>query len=91
MYDETLSYISKEIVLEVGGSKKIKLGFMNNITLIYGGMPNRDVFTIALLSYSGYQGYGYNLFYPKDVKNIKVGDKLFRVGNGSPEKLTISQ
>jgi len=89
MDDETLSYIDKEITLEVGDSTKIKLGFMNNVTLIYSGMPNRDVFSIGILSYSGYQGYGYNLFYPKNTKSIKVGNKTFRVVNVSPERLTI--
>ena len=81
MKNEALRYITEESTLEVGESTKIKLGFMSNVTLIYGGMPNKDVFTIAILSYSGYQGYGYNLYYPKDAKSIKVGNKVFRIMN----------
>jgi len=89
MDNDTLSYIDKEIILEVGESKKVKLSFINNVTLIYSGMPNKETFSIAILNYSGYQGYGYNLFYQKDTKYIKVRNKTFRVVNVSPERITI--
>ena len=65
--------ISEDIVLGVGEKIKIKFGFMDSMTIIYGGMVSKDVFSLALLFGSGYQGYSYNLYYLADSRNVKIG------------------
>jgi hypothetical protein len=89
MDEDTYGYISNEITLAIGETIKVKLGFVNTVTLVYSGMPSKDVFSIVLLSSSGYQGYSYHLYYPKDSKFIKVGKESFSIVDVSAEKLTL--
>ena len=89
MDQDTYSYISSEINLAVGKKTKIKLGLVNTITLIYGGMPSKDVFSIVLQFSSGYKGYSYNLYYPKDTKSIKLGKESISIINVTSEKLIL--
>lgn len=89
MDEDAYSYISSEINLAIGEKTKIKLGLVNTITLIYSGMPSKDVFSIVLQSSSGYQGYSYNLYYPKDTKSIKLGKESISIINVTPEKLVL--
>jgi hypothetical protein len=89
MDQETYGYITDDITLAVGETTKIKLGFVNTLTIIYGGMPSKDVFTIIIQTSSGYQGYSYNLFYQKDTKTMRIGKESFSVITVSPEKITL--
>jgi len=82
-------YISEEINLLVGQSKKIKLGFVNSFNIVYCGMPNKDVFSLSLMLSSGYQGYGFNLYFPKDLKIVRIHDKEFRLINVNPDMITL--
>lgn len=82
-------YIPEDLTLTVGQSKKIKLGFANNFTMLYCGMPNKDVFSISLMLASGYQGYGINLYFPRNSKSINLQNKIFQVVNVTPELITL--
>lgn len=89
MKDESYGYISADITLKVGEKTKIKLGLVNSVTLIYSGMISKDIFSITLLYGSGYQGYSYNLYYPKESKTIKIGDESYSIVSVSSDKLII--
>lgn len=89
MKNESYGYISEDITLAVGEKTKIKLGLMNSITLIYSGMISKDIFSITLLYGSGYQGYSYNLYYPKESKTIRIGNGSFSIVNVSANQLII--
>jgi len=89
MKKEKFDYISEDIVLGVGEKTKIKFGFMDSITLIYCGMVSKDVFSLALLFGSGYQGYSYNLYFPVDSRNIKIGSISLSVVNVKSEQLIL--
>lgn len=89
MKEDTFGYISDDIILGIGEKTKIKFGFMDSITLIYSGMPSKDVFSIALLFGSGYQGYSYNLYYPKDSKTIKIGAVSLSIVSVQEDTLTV--
>ena len=88
MDGDTYGYIANNITLAIGETTRIKLGFVNTVTLIYSGMPSKDVFSIVIQTGSGYQGYSYNLYYPKDTKTIKVGKESFSIINVTPERIT---
>ena len=89
MKEDTYGYISDDIILGIGEKTKIKFGFMDSITLIYSGMPSKDFFSIALLFGSGYQGYSYNLYYPKDSKKIKIGSVSLSIISVQEDQLTV--
>jgi hypothetical protein len=89
MKKEKFGQISDDIVLEIGEKTKIRFGFIDSITLIYGGMVSKDVFSLALLFGSGYQGYSYNLYYPIDSRNIKIGSISLSVVNVKSEQLIL--
>ena len=79
------------IKLALGEYKKVKVGFAKAIHLLYCGMPNKDTFSIGFLKSEGYQGYGLNIYYPKNANIITINDKEFKVIEVSPEKLVIQQ
>ena len=89
MDEDSYSYIAQDITLAIGETTKIKVGFVNTVTIIYGGMPSKDVFSIVIQTGSGYQGYSYNLYYPKDAKTIKVGKESFSIINVTSEQITL--
>lgn len=89
MKDDSVSYISDDIILRIGESYKIKIGFANTISLMYGGMPSNDSFSITLIEGTGYQGFAYSLFYPKDTRSISIKEKLFQIISINEESITI--
>ncbi len=89
MDENRYGYISDDIILGIGEKTKIKFGFMDSITLIYSGMPSKDFFSIALLFGSGYQGYSYNLYYPKDSKSIKIGSVSLSIVSVKDDQLIV--
>ena len=83
--------MNETITLAPGEYYKLKLGIVKGAHIMYCGMPNKDAFSIAYFRGEGYQGYGLNIFYPKDSKTIKINEIKFRVVNVTPEQLTIQQ
>ena len=79
------------IKLVPGEYKKIKIGFAKAIHLLYCGMPNKDTFSIGYFKSDGYQGYGLNIYYPKNVNVITINNSEFKVIEVSPEKLVIQK
>ena len=89
MAKDEYGYVSDDIVLGVGEKTKIKFGFMDSITLIYGGMVSKDVFSLALLFGSGYQGYSYNIYFPSDSRKIKIGSISLDIINVKSDQLIL--
>ena len=81
----------EKIRLAIGQKRKMKTGFLTSFTIIYCGMPNRDVFSVCLKESSGNQGYAMNLYYPKSSRTIRVGDAEFTVFDVTPEELTVQE
>ncbi len=89
MIKDKYGYISDDIILAIGEKTKLKLGLMDSITLIYCGMISKDVFSIAILFGSGYQGYSYNLYYPIDARSIKIGSIALSIVSVKFEQLIL--
>ena len=79
----------EEFILSVGEKKQIKLSWINSFEIIYCGMPSENVFSVANKESSGYQGFGYNMFYPKEMKIIKINNIEFRVLGIKPDCLKL--
>ena len=54
--------MDKIVVLAIGEGFHLKRG-KDHIT--YAGMPSEDVYSIVQIKASGYQGYSWNLYFPR--------------------------
>jgi hypothetical protein len=74
------------VVLSVGEDVHLRRGKDH---IIYAGMPSDSVYSIVQKKSSGYQGYAWNLFFPKRQQEITIdGVKLF-VESITPEEIRL--
>jgi hypothetical protein len=77
---------SKSVVISVGEDFHLKQGKDH---IIYAGMPSDNVYSIVQKKTSGYQGYSWNLYYPRRRQDITIdGVKVF-VERVTPEEIEI--
>jgi hypothetical protein len=77
--------MTRPIVLSVGEDFHLRRGKDH---IIYAGMPSENVYSIVQKKANGYQGYSWNLFFPKRQQDITIdGVKLF-VENVTPEEIS---
>jgi hypothetical protein len=74
----------KAVVLVVGEKYHLKFG---KDTIIYAGMPSDDVYSIAQRKSSGYQGYAWNLFYPKNRREINIDGVRLYIESVTPDEI----
>ena len=74
------------IVLAVGDDVHLRQGKDH---IIYAGMPSENIYSIVQKRAAGYQGYSWNLFFPKRQQEITIdGVKIF-VENVTPEEIRL--
>ena len=56
-------------ILPVGGSFHLKTG---KDWIVYAGLVNEDVYSLVQLKARGYQGYAWNLYFPRRQQDIVV-------------------
>ncbi len=59
----------KTETLPVGGSFHLRTG---KDWIVYGGLVNEDTYSIVQLKARGYQGYAWNLYFPRRTQDITV-------------------
>lgn len=78
--------VSKVEVLSIGGEFHLKFG---KDRIYYAGMPSEEVYSIVQKKSTGYQGYAWNLFYPRKRRDITIdGIKLY-VERVTPDEIEI--
>ena len=78
--------ISKSVVLAVGQQFHLKVG---KDRIIYAGMPSDDVYSIVQKKANGYQGYAWNLFFPKKQQDITIDGVRLYVEKVSPDEIQL--
>jgi hypothetical protein len=78
--------ISKSVVLAVGQQFHLKAGKDHTI---YAGMPSDDVYSIVQKKANAYQGYAWNLFFPKKQQDITIDGVRLYVERVSPENIQL--
>jgi hypothetical protein len=78
--------LSQAVVLAVGEELHLKLG---RDRIIYAGMPDENVYSIAQRKSTGYQGHAWNLFYPKKRTEIKIDGVKIYVESVTPEEIRL--
>jgi hypothetical protein len=78
--------LSKAFVLTVGESLHLKMG---RDRIIYAGMPGENVYSIVQRKSNGYQGYAWNLFFPKKRTELMIDGIKIYVESVTPEEIRI--
>jgi len=74
------------IVLSVGEDVHLRQG---KDRIIYAGMPSEDVYSIVQKKSKGYQGFAWNLFFPKGRQDITIDGVNIFVENVTPEEIRL--
>lgn len=78
--------LSKAAVLAVGEALHLKIG---KDRIIYAGMPSENVYSIVQRKSNGYQGYAWNLFYPRKQTQIIIDGISIYVESVTPEEIRL--
>jgi hypothetical protein len=58
--------------LKVGEEAKVKRGFITTNAVVYGGMPNDDVYSLIINWTSGNASAAYNLYYSRSQREFEL-------------------
>ncbi len=72
------------IVLAVGETYHLKMG---KDRIVYAGMPSENVYSIIQRKTSGYQGFAWNLYYPRRKTDVNIDGTDIIVESVSPEEI----
>ncbi len=76
----------ESVVLAVGEDVHLRQGKDH---IIYAGMPSENVYSIVQKKANGYQGYSWNLFFPKRRQDITIDGVNIFVENVTPEEIRL--
>jgi hypothetical protein len=77
---------TKSVVLSIGEDFHLKLGKDH---IAYAGMPSEEVYSIAQKKGSGYQGFAWNLYYPKRKRDIIIDGVRLYVERVTPDEIEL--
>jgi hypothetical protein len=78
--------MGKSFVLSVGEDLHLRRGKDH---IVYAGMPSDSVYSIAQRKSNGYQGYAWNLYYPRKQQNITIDGVKVLVDRVTPEEIEL--
>ena len=78
--------MDKSIVLSIGEDFHLQRGKDH---IIYAGMPSDSVYSIAQKKTSGYQGFAWNLYFPKKRQDITIDGVTLYVESVTPEEIVL--
>ena len=75
------------VTLAVGDVHKLRFG---KDRIVYAGMPTEDVYSIVQVKWEFlYRGYAWNLFFPKEERQIRVDGVNLHVETVAPHAITL--
>lgn len=78
--------IGQTIRLQIGEEYHLKRG-KDRIT--YAGMPSEDVYSIVQRKANGYQGFAWNLYFPRNMQEITIDGVGIYVIRVTPREIEI--
>ena len=79
--------MNDSVVLSVGDSYHIRVG---KDRIVYAGMPNENVFSIAQMKWEFfYRGYSWNLYFPKGQSTIRIDGVNIQEDSVTPEEIKL--
>ena len=80
-----------EYTLRLGESAKVKPGFFKSTeSIIYSGMASENIYSIVVTWTFGYNSMAYNLFFPKNQKEIRTPKGRLEVDYVSGDEIRFS-
>jgi len=76
--------MSELITLSVGEGFHLRRGKDH---IAYAGMPSDNVYSIVQKKQSGYQGFAWNLFFPKKTQGINIDGVNIFIENVTPDEI----
>jgi hypothetical protein len=78
--------MGKRVILGIG--EDFHLRFSKD-HIAYAGMPAEEVYSIVQKKSSGYQGFAWNLFYPRNRQDITIDGVKVWVERVTPEEIEL--
>ena len=78
--------MDRTVMLSVGESVHLRLG---KDYILYAGMPSEGVYSIVQKKAVVYQGFAWNLFYPRSRSQITVDGVTVYVENVTPDQIRL--
>ncbi|MBA7616321.1 hypothetical protein ES703_23617 [subsurface metagenome] len=78
--------MDESIVLSIGEGFHLRRGKDH---VVYAGMPSENVYSIVQKKSSGYQGFAWNLFFPKRRQEIIIDGVNLFIENVTPEEISL--
>ena len=79
--------MSRTLVLSVGDAHHLRLG---KDRIVYAGMPSDKVYSIVQMKWEFfYRGYAWNLFFPREQKQIRIDGVNILVESVTPEEIRL--
>ena len=72
------------VALSVGEKFHLRRGKDN---IVFAGMPSEEVYSIAQIKQNGYQGYAWNLYFPRRLQDITIDGVRLHVENVTPAEI----
>ena len=81
-----MSTAGKSVILSIGENFHLKRGKDH---IIYAGMPADGVYSFVQKKTSGYQGYAWNLYFPRGRQDITIDGVNIYIERATPEEITL--
>ncbi len=78
--------IGRSVTLAVGEDFHLRRGKDH---IAYAGMPSENIYSIVQKKSSGYQGFAWNLFFPKRRQEITIDGVNIFVENVTPDEIRL--
>jgi len=79
--------MDNSVVLSVGDTYHLRFG---KDRIVYAGMPSEKVYSIVQRKYDfPYQGFAWNLFYPKEQSKIRIDGVNILIENVTPDEIRL--
>lgn len=79
--------MDKSVILSVGDAHHLRRG---KDRIVYAGMPYGDVYSIVQMKWEFlYQGYSWNLFFPREQSRIRIDGVNILVESVTPDEIRL--
>ena len=78
--------MNNSVVLSIGDDFHLRRG---KDRIVYAGMPSDSVYSIVQRKSNGYEGFAWNLFFPKRKQEITIDGVNIFVENVAPEEIRL--
>jgi hypothetical protein len=80
----------RDVTLKVGEQVTLRSGFATKSAIVYGGMPDRETYSLVFGYTNGYNSMAYNLYYPSSRRGVVLAKRQLEILSVSPDELRLN-